>query len=81
MWAGYDNLKENVHLNSKADEMGDDSRKVDKDSQGPDYTRVETVVQVIRVENSPLRREVVDYQLNFNKTPMPPLHQGYLHQS
>ena len=34
MWAGYDNLKENVHLNSKAVEMGDDRKKVDKDSPG-----------------------------------------------
>ena len=52
--------------------MGDDRRRVDKDSPGPDYTRVETVVQVIGVETPPLRREVVDYQLSFNKTPMPP---------
>ena len=60
MWAGYNNLKENVHLNSKADEMGDDRRRVDKESPGSDYTRVETVVQVIGVETPPLRREVVD---------------------
>ena len=71
MWAGYHNLKENVHLNSKADEMGDDRRRVGKDSPGSDYTRVETVVQVIGVETPPPRREVVDYQLNFNKSPMP----------
>ena len=45
---------------------------MEKDSPAPDYTRLKTVVQVIKVEIPPLRREVVDYQLNFNKTPMPP---------
>ena len=72
MWAGYDNLKENVHLNSKADDMGDDRRRVDNDSPGIDFTRMETVVQVIGVGTPPLSRKVVDYQLNSNKTRMPP---------
>ena len=46
--AGFKNLKEeemvaemeNMDLNRKADEMGDDRRRADTDSPGPDYTRV-----------------------------------------
>ena len=76
-WAGFKNLEEvvaeieNMDLNRKADKMGDDRRRGDTDSQGPEYTRVEMVVQVVREVSPPLCREVVDYRLNLNKTPPP----------
>ena len=55
-WAGLKNLKEeevvaemeNMDLNRKADEIGDDRRSTDTDYPGPDYTRVKMVVQVVR---------------------------------
>ena len=74
-WAGFENLKEaevvenmgGVHTADR-----DEKRKAAKGSPRPDFTRVETIVQVNRAESLPLRKAVVGYPINLDKTPLPP---------